>query len=119
MKLTDLEPQWMEHEGRRIGFVFLSPVQPTRHDGSPRTRPYRLTCMVAPTPMDVQREVAEKMFGDDDFNVVPCNPAQGWSIAGGIDAASFDTLSASPSIDGSASGNWHGYITNGQITGGI
>lgn len=114
MKLVDLQPQWMEHEGRRIGFVFLSPVQPTRSDGSPRSKPYRLTCMAAPTPMNMQREVAEHMFGDDDYTIVPCNPSQGWTIAGGIETASFETLTVTPSIDGSASGNWHGFITNGE-----
>lgn len=119
MTLIDLEPQWMEHEGRRIGFVFLSPVQTVRSDGTRRNPPHRLTCMVAPTPMGIQREVAERMFGDNDYCVVPCNPACGWAVAGGIDAASFDTLSATPSIDGSASGDWHGHITNGQIVGGI
>lgn len=115
MKLTDLDPRWMEHEGLRIGFVFLSPVQPLRHDGSARSQPYRLTCMVSPTPMDVQRDVAEKMFGDNDFTVVPCNPAQAWTVAGGIDAASFGTMTVTPSIDGSASGNWHGFVTKGEI----
>lgn len=119
MKLADLDPQWMEHEGRRIGFVFRAPVQPTRHDGSPRSQPYQLTCMAQPTPMHLQREIAARMFGDDDYTVVPCKQEIGWSIAGGIDAASFGTLTATPSIDGSASGNWHGFITNGQIVGGI
>ena len=28
----------------------------------------------------------------------------------------FDDLSLSPSIDASAFGHWHGYITNGSIT---
>lgn len=28
----------------------------------------------------------------------------------------FDTLSLSPSIDASADGHWHGFITNGEVT---
>lgn len=116
MKLTDLDPKWMEHEGQRIGFVFISPVQHKRSDGSESPKPYRLTCMARPTPMDVQREVAERMFGDDDYTVVPCNPNQGWSIAGGIEVATFEAMTVTPSIDGSASGHWHGFISNGRLT---
>ncbi len=26
MKLTDLEPRWIEHDGRRVGFVFRCPT---------------------------------------------------------------------------------------------
>lgn len=85
MKLTELEPRWMEHEGKRIGFVFLSPVQATRHDGSKRNPPHRMTCIVSPTSMDVQRQVAERMFGYDDYNVVPCRPECCWTVQGGID----------------------------------
>lgn len=48
----------------------------------------------------------------------PLNPQQFptderiWTVAGGD---SFDNLSLSPSIDASASGHWHGYITGGEI----
>lgn len=119
MKLTDFEPQWMEYEGRRIGFVFLSPVQAVRSDNTFRNPPHRLTCMAEPTPMRIQRDVAEKMFGDDDFCVVPCNELSAWTISGGIASAVFDTMTVTPSLDASASGNWHGFITNGEIVGGI
>lgn len=115
MKLTELEPQWMEHDGRRIGFVFISPCQRTREDGSNSPTPYRLTCMAEPTKMVVQREVAERMFGDDDYTIVPCKQEIGWSVAGGIEHATFESLSVTPSIDGSASGHWHGFITNGDV----
>lgn len=114
--LTNLDPQWMEHEGRRIGFVFISPFQITRADGSKNPTPYRLTCMAKPTKMGVQREVAERMFGDDDYTIVPCKQEIGWAVAGGIEHATFEALSVTPSIDASASGHWHGFITNGEIT---
>lgn len=35
-----------------------------------------------------------------------------WNMSGD----SFDNLSLSPSIDASASGHWHGFITNGEVT---
>ncbi len=31
----------------------------------------------------------------------------------------FDVMTVAPSIDASASGHWHGNITNGQIQGGV
>lgn len=49
----------------------------------------------------------------------PCNPNCNWTVAGGIENASFDSMSVTPSLDGSAGGLWHGFITAGQIVGGI
>ena len=48
-----------------------------------------------------------------------CNQASGWTVAGGIENATFDTMTVTPSLDGSAGGLWHGFITNGEIVGGI
>lgn len=115
MKLTDLDPAWIELDGRRIGFVFISPCQKTRVDGSTNPTLYRLTCLSEQVPMNVQREIAERMFGDDDYTIVPCNPKQAWTIAGGIDQATFETMTVSPSLDGSGAGLWHGFIKNGEI----
>jgi hypothetical protein len=47
------------------------------------------------------------------------NRHQEWQIAGGIENASFQTMTLTPSLDGSPAGNWHGFITNGHIVGGI
>ena len=116
MKLRDLDPQWIEHEGRRIGFVFRCPTPIIRSDGSVNPTPYRQSCFVECVPMKLQHEIFDHMFGDDSFTVQRCNPNCAWSVAGGIDAASLDTLTVSPSIDGSAAGFWHGFIKNGQIT---
>ena len=35
-----------------------------------------------------------------------------WSFEGN----NFETMSVMPSLDFSASGNWHGFITNGEIS---
>jgi hypothetical protein len=43
---------------------------------------------------------------------------QSWEIRGGIENASFETMTVTPSLDGSPAGNWHGFITDGQIVGG-
>ena len=105
MRLTDLDPQWILKDGARVGFTFLSPVQ---GDGMGRTR-WRQSCFPNPTPSEEQ----DDLLGDAP--VQRCNPSCGWTIAGGIEAASFETMSVTPSIDGSPGGLWHGFITNGEI----
>lgn len=70
MKLTDLDPQWIVRDGKRIGFTFKSPTKPEN----------RQSC---------------------------------------FDAATFETMTVTPSLDGSAGGLWHGFITNGVIVGGM
>lgn len=116
MRLTDLDPRWLLKDGRRVGFVFISPTQdrPARHDGS-KSPPWRQSCFPQPTPHDVQRAIFEEMFADDDFTIQGCNPACGWKIEGGIENATFETMTVTPSLDGSAGGLWHGFITNGEI----
>lgn len=51
--------------------------------------------------------------------VQPCNPAGRWTIVGGVENASFETMTVKPSLDGSKGGLWHGFITNGEIVGGL
>lgn len=109
MRLLDLDPVWLLDEaGKRVGFTFRSPTN----------QRCRQSCFPAPVPGHrAQWDLFEKHHGDEE--VQGCNPIGSWQIAGGIDAADFATVSVTPSLDGSAGGNWHGFITNGQIVGGI
>ncbi len=111
MKLTDLRPMWITEDGRRggkrIGFLFESPVE----------RSVWQSCFETPPKTRRQIELFELTVGDDI--VQPCNPKHRWQIAGGIDGAAFETITVTPSLDGSAAGLWHGHITNGQIVGGL
>jgi hypothetical protein len=112
MKLLDLDPQWLVRGGKRVGFTFISPVQHpprVRSDGSISPTIWRQSCFAAPTPSDDQDALLES------FTVQHCNPSAAWKIAGGIDIATFETITVTPSIDGSAGGLWHGFITNGEI----
>lgn len=66
------------------------------------------------------------LFGGDDearemgrHGVQGCKQGTHWAIAGGIENAAFETLTVTPSLDGSPGGNWHGFITNGEIVGGL
>lgn len=90
MKLAELEPRWMlSHDGREgIGVSFLCP----------RCRTSRI--YVA--------------FGNPIDGGPPVDAVTRWWNREG---ATFETLSLSPSIDASAIGHWHGYVTNGEVTG--
>lgn len=105
MELISLSPEWVMRDGKRVGFTFFSPVQ---REGMGRTR-WRQSCFPEPTSSDVQDELL------GDAAVQRCNPTQGWTIDGGIESATFETMTVAPSIDGSADGLWHGFITNGEI----
>lgn len=116
MRLVDLDPRWIEKDGVKVGFVFKSPTPYMRSDGTPNPQPYWQSCFFQPTPTDIQRDIFEEMFGDDDFLVQGCFQECAWAVHGEM---SFDTLTVSPSLDGSRGGLWHGFIQNGCIVGGL
>ena len=51
---------------------------------------------------------------------VPLDRGEPFNVAGEKqwhrEGDTFDTLTLTPSIDASASGHWHGFITNGEAT---
>lgn len=137
MRLLDLDPEWLMFEGRRVGFIFRCPL--------PDRREQWQSCFVEKFYLFKNRsgehlkDAGGKWLGsapDSQCNIITtcvphlrepgnacnwqsCNPDHQWAIAGGIENASFETLTVTPSIDGSAGGNWHGFVTNGDIVGGI
>lgn len=137
MKLTELEPRWLTFEGRRVGFIFRCPL-PGKHehwqscfvekfylfksrsgeylkdaDGAWLGSAPDSQCAIITACCPELREMG------NGCNWQGCNPDHQWTIEGGIATASFETISVTPSLDGSAGGNWHGFVTNGQIVGGI
>lgn len=108
MRLIDLDPQWIMQDGRRIGFTFVSPTNSS----------LRQSCFPVPPSMHEQMDLFDALHGEHQM-VQGCNPTHRWTIAGGIENATFDRMTVTPSLDGSAGGLWHGYITNGEIVGGI
>lgn len=116
MRLVDLDPRWLVLDGKRVGFVFVSPAQEQRKrsDGATNPTVWRQSCFVEPTPDKVQEQLFEEMFGEH-YAVQGCNPTSGWKIDGGIEAANFESMTVMPSLDGSAGGLWHGFITQGEI----
>lgn len=112
MRLIDLDPRWLTREGLKIGFAFFSPINPS----------YRQTCFVV---MDLgfkgQLKAMEQagLVEEDSGNWQACRNDFAWNIEGGIENAKFETITVTPSLDGSKGGLWHGFITNGEIVGGI
>jgi hypothetical protein len=106
MNLTDLEPRWIHPNV----FVFLCP----------HCREVLLTCKNVEMSQKEQRHLFEKEFGDDwNMLVIPSNSSTSWHITGtkpqDSNSIGFHDISVTPSIDASASGHWHGFITNGEI----
>jgi hypothetical protein len=103
MKLTELDPRWLFKDGRRIGFIFISPTDPK----------YYQSCFSEPTPSRLQWELFEQVLNDEHgaSRVQGSKPTFAWTFS----SDTFDTLTVTPSIDGSPGGLWHGFITNGEI----
>lgn len=106
MKLTELEPRWIHLNL----FVFLCP----------HCRKQLLSCKNVAMTAQEQYDIFEREFGEDATHwPVATRDGCAWSIGGTVpanpDAAFVEDLSVTPSIDASASGHWHGYITKGEI----
>ena len=97
MKLSELKPRWIHPNI----FVFLCP----------HCQKIWISCKNIEISSKDQFEIFRKEFEGDLLAVVPDKPEMSWSIQG-----SFDNLTVMPSIDASASGHWHGHISNGKIT---
>lgn len=104
VKLTELDPRWLTPDV----FIFRNPTGGNDW----------LTCKrVAMSMKDQQRLI----YGDhmDPSTktewvgkcVVMTNPDCAWKF----DGNDFETMTVTPSVDASASGNWHGFITAGEI----
>jgi hypothetical protein len=102
MKLTDLNPLWLIKDGRRVGFTFTSPAKPE----------WRQSCFVE----KVTKYEQWALFKQQGYiETQGCDEKCLWVVAGGIENSSFETMSVTPSLDGSKGGLWHGFITNGEI----
>lgn len=100
MKLADLNPRWVglhnwsSDSVYRIGVSFDSP-----------TTGKRLAVLFTPA-IDPDGLMAKYGWGE------PFPEAKHWQRSGDT----FNTLTLQPSLDFSANGEWHGFITNGEIT---
>ena len=123
MRLSDLQPNWIENGGRRVCFVMKCPHCVAKGVAKPTL----LSCAIVPWK-DAFPKVSEEhdffdallpSLGYEDYgrcDLIGCKPTIAWTIKS---AESFETISVTPSLDASNSGHWHGFITNGNIVGGI
>ena len=115
MKLKALAPKWavdcdiliggrIVHDEDRVGMgvTFACPHCVALHPGEPLERggPIQFLGVFFRNPVD-----GKPHTDDQDLDHL-------WTRTGDT----FDTLTLSPSIDASASGHWHGFITNGEIS---
>lgn len=99
MRLLDLEPRWIHPN------LFLFKCPHCQKD--------LLSCKNVAMSQREQWDLFEKAVGEDwNALIVPCRDEMAWTFSGN----DFETLTVTPSLDASASGHWHGFIRNGQIT---
>ncbi len=99
-RLTNLNPRWVnisQWSNVHVGLTFDCPCQACN---GPSASPQRLGVMFLP-PIDPDNVMQEVIW----------QPSIAWSRTGD----GFDDLTLSPSIDCSASGHWHGFVTSGKI----
>lgn len=99
MKLTELNPRWyVLHEGGpKSGLTFDCPHCHARRLG-----------------VGFHHVGIEAIRDEEPDTHVGARPS--WVITGDQDTHSFENVSLTPSVDASAFGCWHGFITNGEAT---
>jgi hypothetical protein len=98
VKLIDLDPAWLSPDV----LVFRSPA------GSGDLITAKRVPMPTPEQYALVYENNPQYIGR---TVVMTRPDQVWALEGD----SFENLTLHPSVDHSASGNWHGWVRNGEI----
>lgn len=79
----------------------------------PHCREVFLTCKNVAMSTHAQCEITENdPLGQQGVTVVLCKESCAWAIVG----TDFRSMSVTPSLDASASGHWHGFISAGECT---
>lgn len=112
MRLTELEPRWVGAGGEGI----------TQADGTPASRRYGVAvsfrCPCGKHPRDDEYEtdrcvilLENPLDGLGRFDAT--TPGHYWTRTG----ETFETLTLTPSIQRVGGCSWHGFVTNGDVTG--
>jgi len=97
MRLVELNPRWFTTDDlKKVGLTFDCPHCLTQRLGVVFHHAGR---------QQIEDAAILAVHGATDANHI-------WTLSSDED---FDSLTLSPSIDASASGHWHGFITQGEI----
>lgn len=101
MRLTELNPKWiaLKEGGDVVGITFMCPHCREVHVGAWFAEPMDMDGVTGIDP-----EI-ETFFGKHPED-------KRWNRTGDT----YETLTLTPSIDTSAHGHWHGFLTGGAIT---
>ena|ERR1700723_912904 len=107
MRLVDLDPRWLEWEGRKVGLLLRCPhCQATWLSCMFEVRPVLTGINNQPSQFGLFRQIV-----DDPHEVVPCRKDFAWTRT----SDDFAFMTITPSLDASKSGHWHGSVVNGNI----
>jgi Family of unknown function (DUF6527) len=102
VRLVDLDPQWAELGGVKIGFSFFCPHCLTTV----------LFVAIVPSTYTNQCRILSRMYPDNEGDIITARENFAWQFNG----YSFFSMTINPSIDASRAGHWHGWIKDGEIT---
>jgi len=124
LRLTDLNPQWLEKDGQRVGVLFMCPCcqqawltcfwvkLPTwGEEGHSGEWTGQMGCVRRAFKKAKLYRTKRRPNGWRESNTVPCDETCQWKWNG----KDFDAMTITPSLDASKSGHWHGFITAGAI----
>ena len=103
-QLASLDPFWLMKDGKRVGFSFVCPSDPA----------WRQIVLAERFTMREQWALTNEARPESARNSQTAGTA--WTIQGGIENATWDTMTVHPSVDGSHGGLWHGWILNGACS---
>jgi hypothetical protein len=110
MRLTDLAPRWWGTDSRVLGVSFRCPHCQLVRLGIAFANPAdggEPSAIV--TQAGMPQAIRDLLHETVEFDVPPGHL---WTRTG----ETFDNLTLTPSVDASASGHWHGSVTNGEAT---
>lgn len=96
MRLVDLDPRWLGFDGERLGLSFECP----------HCRSQRLAVAF--------HHRGHELIDDAHIRATAGGTGVGTHIWT-MDGTDFADMTLTPSVDASASGHWHGFITGGEI----
>lgn len=109
VRLVDLEPRWVGAGGEGIYQADGSPA-PERHGVAIS---FRCPCGTHPRDDEYETDRCVIMLNNPLDGQGPLNSGSSyWTRTGDT----FETLSLTPSIQRHGACNWHGFITNGEVT---